>query len=306
MDLKNIDLFLFDLDGTLYLGDEPLAGAPETVAALRGAGKRICFLTNNSSRARAGYLAKLERMGFAPRDGEFCSSALVTADWLKRAGKTRNVYFLAPAAVRRDFTEAGIGVIDYADNNSVAAVASVAAPRGSCGPAAPPRRGRPQEAAGTAERTNGGTDCREYTVVVGFDTELAYDNLRTACALIRGGAFFAATHPDKTCPTPRGFIPDAGSFLALIAAAAGRKPDVICGKPHKPISDYIMRKYKIKDRRRVCMVGDRLTTDIKFGLRNKFASVLVMTGETTEVMLRESAVKPDLVLDDARGILGLI
>ena len=270
MDLKNIDLFIFDLDGTLYVGGDIIPGAVETVAALRAVGKKICFLTNNSSRSAAEYLEKLSRMGFAPSGGELCSSALVTIDYLKNAGKRRLVYLLAPEAVRREFRDSGIETVDYGENITLQE---------------PERR-----------------DFGEYTVVAAFDTGLVYDNLRTACRLLSGGAGFIATHPDLTCPAPGGSIPDTGSFLRLIAAATGRKPDVICGKPFKAMSDYIIKKYGITDRRRICMVGDRLATDIKFGVKNKFVSVAVLTGETTREALEKSKIKPDFVLQNVNGI----
>ena len=51
MKLKvDADLFLFDLDGTVYLGDTPIPGAMETLGKLSAMGKKVCFLTNNSSK----------------------------------------------------------------------------------------------------------------------------------------------------------------------------------------------------------------------------------------------------------------
>ena len=51
MKLKvDADLFLFDLDGTVYLGDTPIEGAMETLGKLSAMGKKVCFLTNNSSK----------------------------------------------------------------------------------------------------------------------------------------------------------------------------------------------------------------------------------------------------------------
>ena len=57
--------YLFDLDGTIYLGDAALPGAAETIAALRAAGRRTIFLSNNPTRTRQQYSAKLTAMGIA-------------------------------------------------------------------------------------------------------------------------------------------------------------------------------------------------------------------------------------------------
>ena len=57
--LRQTDLFLFDLDGTVYLDNTPIPGAPEALSRLRNGGKRVVFLTNNSSKTRAEYEVKL-------------------------------------------------------------------------------------------------------------------------------------------------------------------------------------------------------------------------------------------------------
>ena len=49
-DIKNVELFLFDLDGTVYIGDKEIEGSFDAINELRQMGKRICFFTNNSSR----------------------------------------------------------------------------------------------------------------------------------------------------------------------------------------------------------------------------------------------------------------
>ena len=69
-------------------------------------------------------------------------------------------------------------------------------------------------------------------VVIGFDTTLTYAKLVKACDFIRGGALFLATHLDINCPVEGGFIPDVGSFCALISLSTGGKQPRVLGKPH--------------------------------------------------------------------------
>ena len=57
--MKRYEAYIFDLDGTIYLGEELLPGARETVAALRSEGRRVAFLSNNPTRTRAQYAARL-------------------------------------------------------------------------------------------------------------------------------------------------------------------------------------------------------------------------------------------------------
>ena len=65
--LQNCELFLFDMDGTLYLGDEVYEGAHELMQDLPALGKQYIYLTNNSSRAGIDYISRLRRLGRAPR-----------------------------------------------------------------------------------------------------------------------------------------------------------------------------------------------------------------------------------------------
>jgi NagD protein len=133
-------------------------------------------------------------------------------------------------------------------------------------------------------------------VVIGFDTSLEYANLAKACSLIRSGVPFLLTHPDINCPVEGGFIPDVGSFYALIKKSCGAvKPVIICGKPHKPIADGIKKLTGAASRETV-MIGDRLSTDMRFAIKNGFKSVLVLSGEADRTSLAKSGLKVDLVL----------
>ncbi len=130
-------------------------------------------------------------------------------------------------------------------------------------------------------------------VVVGFDTTLDYEKMRRVCDYVRAGLPYIATHPDFNCPTETGFMPDIGAILAFIEASAGRRPDLIVGKPNTGIVEAVLRRTGLKVDE-LAMVGDRLYTDIETGLRSGMLSILVMSGETDEAMLRASATVPDL------------
>lgn len=128
-------------------------------------------------------------------------------------------------------------------------------------------------------------------VLVAFDTELTYKKLERACDLIRSGAPFISTHPDVNCPKKGGFMPDAGSFLALIEVSTGRKPDYICGKPEKIMTEYLL-DYVGTAPDKIMMIGDRLYTDIKFASVSGFLPCLVLSGETTPEMAESYDKKP--------------
>ena len=134
-------------------------------------------------------------------------------------------------------------------------------------------------------------------VVVGFDMTLTYEKLEKACTLIRNGAKFYSTHPDINCPTKDGFIPDSGAICAAIELSTGVKPRFF-GKPNAETVEMLELKSGLS-RDNICMVGDRLYTDIALGKKNGMLSILVMTGETTKDMLDKAQGDnvPDLVFD---------
>ena len=101
------ELYIFDLDGTLFLGNEPISGAIEAVESVRRAGKGVRYLTNNSSQTRASYVDKLTRLGFKAHPEEIYSSAIGTAAYLQREG-VENVFVVGESGLEHTLGEAGI------------------------------------------------------------------------------------------------------------------------------------------------------------------------------------------------------
>ena len=117
--------------------------------------------------------------------------------------------------------------------------------------------------------------------------------MTAVCDFVRAGLPYIATHPDFNCPTETGFAPDLGAIMAFIEASAGRRPELIVGKPNPGIVEAALRRTGLRTEE-LAMVGDRLYTDIETGRRSGMLSILVMSGETTEEMLAGSPIQPDL------------
>lgn len=147
------------------------------------------------------------------------------------------------------------------------------------------------------------TDAAPDMVVVGFDTSLRYERLSLCCKHIREGVRFIATHPDFNCPVGDGYIPDVGSFLALIKASTGRDPELVCGKPNPPIAEGVAARAGCRPDE-IAMVGDRLMTDMRFAVNNGFKAVLVLSGEATEKDAAASGIPIDAVVPSIKYILG--
>jgi 4-nitrophenyl phosphatase len=139
-------------------------------------------------------------------------------------------------------------------------------------------------------------DTNVIAVVVGLDRELTYEKLSRATLLIRGGAAFIGTNPDRTLPSPDGPVPGAGSILASIEAATETKP-VVIGKPGTAILDAAMAHLGVTPAETL-MVGDRIDTDVAAGQKAGCASALVLTGITSEQEARAWRPAPDYIEKD--------
>jgi HAD superfamily hydrolase (TIGR01457 family) len=131
-------------------------------------------------------------------------------------------------------------------------------------------------------------------VLIGYDTTLDYVKMTRVCDLVREGLPYVATHPDFNCPTETGFAPDIGAIIAFIEASAGRRPDVVIGKPNAGIVQEALRVTGMR-REELAMVGDRLYTDIATGVRFGMTSILVLTGEATLADVETAPEKPDMI-----------
>jgi HAD superfamily hydrolase (TIGR01450 family) len=131
-------------------------------------------------------------------------------------------------------------------------------------------------------------------VVLGFDTTLTYDKLWKVCDFVRSGVPYIATHPDYNCPTETGFMPDIGATIAFIQASTGREPDLVIGKPNALFAHKAAERMGIPVSA-MCMIGDRLYTDIALGAAADIPAILVLSGETGNEELSKSPHRPTYV-----------
>lgn len=143
-------------------------------------------------------------------------------------------------------------------------------------------------------------------VVVGFDRTLTFAKLERACTLLFAGKPYFATHPDRTCITARGLIPDIAAIIAACEAVTGRTPKVI-GKPEREIVDAALRVLGTAAED-TAMVGDQLDTDMTMAGRAGLCAVLVMSGETTPAKLAAwpERERPTLRLRDVSELHALL
>jgi len=145
------------------------------------------------------------------------------------------------------------------------------------------------------------TDDTPDFVVLGFDTTLTYAKLWKLCDLVRAGIPYIATHPDFNCPTETGFMPDIGAMIAFVKASTRREPDLVVGKPNRLFVEKAAERMSIPVPA-MCMIGDRLYTDIALGASAGIPTILVLSGETHADEIAMSPYQPGYIFQDLGAV----
>jgi 4-nitrophenyl phosphatase len=258
--LDKFDTFLLDCDGVLWSGDHVFEGVPETLAYLRSKGKRTVFVTNNSTKSRDEYLQKLSKLGIhAEVDdvfGSSYSSAIYISRILKLPPGKNKVFVLGEVGVEKELESEGIPYIGGTDEQFRRDIT-------------------PEDFSGLADGSL--LDPEVGIVLCGLDFHINYLKLVHAQHYLKRGAKFLATNTDSTLPMHHDFFLGAGACSIPLIFATNQKP-LELGKPSQAMMDAVQGKFQL-DRQRTCMVGDRLNTDIKFGIDGNLGGTLhVATG----------------------------
>ncbi len=200
--LQDCQAVVCDLDGTLYLNNEPFPYARPFLKAVIQSGRQLFYFTNNSSQSRNTYLHKLEHMGFPAEQHSLITSTDCAIDYLNRHHLKPNIYLVGNKDLESEFQQRGFHLI----------------------------------------RTHSKSNPTANAVVLGFDTELSYKKIQLAYQYITDGKPYLATHADTLCPVSKGeFKPDVGSFIAMFKEATGKTP-VVTGKPSEDAVQTICKK----------------------------------------------------------------
>ncbi len=106
--LSEIELFVLDMDGTFYLGENMIDGSLDFIQKVKDTGRDFLFFTNNSSKSPKIYMEKLERMGCPIRRDQIMTSGDVTIEYLRTHHADKTVYLVGTPALQETFEEAGI------------------------------------------------------------------------------------------------------------------------------------------------------------------------------------------------------
>jgi 4-nitrophenyl phosphatase len=116
--LNHIRCFLFDMDGTVFLGDRLLPGAHDLLAYLEASGLPFYFITNNSSRSRGDYAVKLARLGLPYGERYIFTSGEATALYLQSQKPGARLFVAGTPSLEKEFASFGFELVtnnpDYA------------------------------------------------------------------------------------------------------------------------------------------------------------------------------------------------
>jgi len=102
--------YIFDLDGTVYLGEKAIPSAPETIANLRKEGCGVVFLSNKPLEPRENYAKKLTHLGIPTPTEDVINSTLVLIQYLLKEMPTATVFVIGEKPLLDEFSEAGISL----------------------------------------------------------------------------------------------------------------------------------------------------------------------------------------------------
>ena len=108
-------LFLFDMDGTIYLGNQLYDFTKELLSTIREKGKRYLFMTNNSSKSVADYVKKLEKLGIEATEEDFLTSSQATAYYLKQYHPNDRLYVCGTRSLKEELQKNGFTITEKLD-----------------------------------------------------------------------------------------------------------------------------------------------------------------------------------------------
>lgn len=110
--MNSVKLFLFDMDGTLYLGNRLFDFTLPLLKKIKAEGKRYIFITNNSSKSVEAYVDKLANMGIYAEKSDFLTSSQATAIYLNEKHKTKTLYVCGTESLKKELEKSGFEITD--------------------------------------------------------------------------------------------------------------------------------------------------------------------------------------------------
>lgn len=116
--LKAKKIWLFDMDGTIYLGNKIFDGTLDLLSKITETGGKYIFVTNNSSKGKPDYLRKVRNMGIDADESRFYTSVDASVVILKEKFKDKLIYVQGTKSFVNELIESGLNVTDVYDEKA--------------------------------------------------------------------------------------------------------------------------------------------------------------------------------------------
>jgi phosphoglycolate/pyridoxal phosphate phosphatase family enzyme len=269
VDLANYEVILLDCDGVIFEGEHALPGSIEALNYLESLGKRLYFVTNNASKSRETNALKLQGLGYSAKVEQIYGTSYAAPIYLRRnSPDISHVFAIGSNEFKQELKRAGLQVTSASDIPGL-----------------------------TTENTQTiRPDPSIQAVVSALSLNFTYMEGLYASLCIQNGAEFISCNYDAFLPFTPFNLPGSGCILAFLETATQKKAKIV-GKPERFFFDLIAEKEELVDKSKFLMVGDRIDTDILFGVNSDIHTALVLTGASSRTDVAKYDYKPTYVVD---------
>ncbi|KAF9674530.1 hypothetical protein SADUNF_Sadunf10G0136700 [Salix dunnii] len=298
--IDSVETFIFDCDGVIWKGDKLIDGVPQTLDMLRSRGKRLVFVTNNSTKSRKQYGKKFETLGLDVSEEEIFASSFAAAAYLKSIDfpKDKKVYVVGEDGILKELELAGFQYL-----------------------------GGPDDGGKKIELKPG--FLMEHDKDVNFssfflflfnrafrESQLEQDIPRLGQLLLdliaistttRSGQLDCQFQMKTVAPEDSYTLGLLKSYISAMSKLI-ELPVILPNIKFLKVQQYanVVNKFGIL-KSQICMVGDRLDTDILFGQNGGCKTLLVLSGVTSLSMLQSpsNSIQPDFYTNKISDFLSL-
>eukprot|EP01063_Lacrimia_lanifica_P021066 TRINITY_DN28320_c0_g1_i1.p1 TRINITY_DN28320_c0_g1~~TRINITY_DN28320_c0_g1_i1.p1 ORF type:complete len:313 (+),score=128.10 TRINITY_DN28320_c0_g1_i1:50-988(+) len=287
--LDKYNTFVFDCDGVIWSGADAIEGIGEAVGWLVAQGKKVFYVSNNSTKDRGMYVKKLRAVGIdGVKEEQVFNSGYATVCYLKQYLQQKGlvgkkVYCIGESGLKNELEKVCEVLSD------------------------PPGLAyKPEELAKAP------LDPDVVAVVVGLDFGFNLHKLARGIHYLRYGEansghrpVWIMTNPDMSFPAGKRVLPGSGNILSAIGSNIGQAPHAVCGKPNPLLFNILSAEHADVTAATTLMVGDRLNTDIEFGRAAGLDTLMVLTGVNQVADIPDAAAKPTYVAQSVPDLVRL-
>ncbi len=250
---------IFDVDGTVVRGAEPLPGAIRGVTAVADRGLQRLFVSNNPTKPPTAYETRLESAGISVDATEVLTAGAVTKQYLIEYHSNDTIAVVGETGLLELLAADGLSVTDIQTYDSE-------------------------------------TKSPPDVLIASIDRSFDYNTLCLCLDILADESVtFLGTDPDVVIPAAEGDVPGSGAVIDAISNVTGREPVAVLGKPSQITRKMAIDRLGLPSDD-ILVVGDRLDTDIALGNGAGMQTVLVETGVTDVADVENSQINPDHII----------